>query len=627
VSMIPDELVEQVRDSADLVGIIGEAVELKRTGSDYRGPCPFHGGTHRNFAVIPKKGRYYCFVCHESGDVFSWLMKRLGMDYPTAVREVARRVGIVIPERAARVGPDPLEPLFGAVAVAQDWFTRQLLESAEAEHAREYLRGRDISLDTAAMYGLGYAPPGKAFLAAMSTLGLDARVLLDAGVAAARDDGTVIPRFRSRLLFPIHDLRGRVAGFGGRLLGPGEPKYLNSPENQIFHKGRQLYNLHQAKGAIRKEETVVLVEGYFDVLRLVLAGIEHVVAPLGTALTADQATLLRRFAPTAILLYDSDQAGLRATFRAGDELLRHSVRVRVATLPSGEDPDTLVRTGGAAALEPILADAIDLLERKVQLLEQKGWFEGVDHQREALDRLLPTLRAAADPITRDLYVKEVSERTGVTREVLLQQVTRPEPSYARVPERTRGSAEGPGAQGDAIPAPESRDAAGRPVRRGGRVRKVDAAERELLRVLMRDPAWLARAAAEVPPEWFETAELREVYEALRRSPESAGSPIFLEQLSPGARRAWAWLDSIEAKYGVPDPDRTYVDACRTLEVRPLRRQLSELTRELRARDRAMTADDFDALVRERARLNQEIATRFPEELQKRTIRRGDVDAR
>jgi DNA primase len=625
--MIPDELVEQVRDSADLVGIIGEAVELKRTGADYRGPCPFHGGTHRNFAVIPKKGRYYCFVCHESGDVFSWLMKRLGMDYPSAVREVARRVGIVIPERAARSGPDPLEPLFGAVAVAQDWFTRQLLESAEAEHAREYLRGRDISLDTAALYGLGYAPPGKAFLAAMSTLGLDTRVLLDAGVAAARDDGTVIPRFRSRLLFPIHDLRGRVAGFGGRLLGPGEPKYLNSPENQIFHKGRQLYNLHQAKGAIRKEETVVLVEGYFDVLRLVLAGIEHVVAPLGTALTADQATLLRRFAPTAILLYDSDQAGLRATFRAGDELLRHSVRVRVATLPAGEDPDTLVRTGGAAALEPILADAIDLLERKVQLLEQKGWFEGVDHQREALDRLLPTLRAAADPITRDLYVKEVSERTGVTREVLLQQVTRPEPSYARVPERTRGSAAGPGAQGDEIPAPDSRDAAGRPVRRAGRVRKVDAAERELLRVLMRDRAWLERAAAEVPPEWFETAELREVYEALRRSPESAGSPIFLEQLSPGARRAWAWLDSIEAKYGAPDPDRTYVDACRTLEVRPLRRQLSALTRELRSRDRAMTADDFDALVRERARLNQEIATRFPEELQKRTIRRGDVDAR
>jgi DNA primase len=628
VSMIPDEIVEQVRDSADLVGIIGEAVELKRTGSDYRGPCPFHGGTHRNFSVIPKKGRYYCFVCHESGDVFSWLMKRLGMDYPTAVREVARRVGIVIPERAARAGPDPLEPLFGAVAVAQDWFTRQLLESAEAKGARDYLEGREISLDTAALYGLGYAPPGKAFLAAMKELGLETRVLLDAGVAAARDDGTIVPRFRSRLLFPIHDLRGRACGFGGRLLGPGEPKYLNSPENQIFHKGRQLYNLHQAKGAIRKEETVILVEGYFDVLRLVLAGIEHVVAPLGTSLTADQATLLRRFAPAAILLYDSDQAGLRATFRAGDELLRHSVRVRVATMPTGEDPDTLVRRGGAAALEPIVADAIDLLERKVQLLEQKGWFEGVDHQREALDRLLPTLRAAADPITRDLYVKEVSERTGVTREVLLQQVTaRPDPTYARVPEaRTRSSSDGPGARDD-IPSPDGRDSAGRPVRRAGRVRRVDAAERELLRVLMREPAWLARAASEVPPEWFETTELREVYEALLRSPENAGSPIFLEQLSPGGRRAWAWLDSIEAKYGVPDPDQTYVDACRTLEVRPLRRQLAALNREIRGRERAMTSEDFDALVLERARLNREIATRFPEELLKRSLRRGDVDAR
>ena len=614
MSMIPDEIVEQVRDGADLVGIIGESVELKRTGSDYRGSCPFHGGTHRNFAVIPKKGRYYCFVCHESGDVFSWFMKRVGMDYPTAVREVARRVGIVIPERAERAGPDPLEPLFGAVAVAQDWFTRQLVESADAAGAREYLEGRDVPLETAALHGLGYAPPGKAFLGAMAQLGIERPVLVEAGLAAVRDDGSVIPRFRSRLLFPIHDLRGRVAGFGGRLLGPGEPKYLNSPENAIFHKGRQLYNLHQAKGAIRREESVILVEGYFDVLRLVLAGIEHVVAPLGTALTSDQATLLRRFAPTATLLYDSDQAGLRATFRAGDELLRHSVRVRVATMPAGDDPDTLVRRGGAAALEPILADAVDLLDRKLQLLEQKGWFEGVDHQREALDRLLPTIRAAADPITRDLYLKEVAQRTGVSRETLVQQVAaRQEPAVTPAPVRQRGDAGRPDEP--------------RRVARARTVRRVDAAERDLLRVLIRDRGWLDRAAAEVPVDWFETAELREVYEALRRSPENTGSALFLEQLSPGARRAYAWLDSIEAKYGAPDPDRTYVDACRTLEVRPLRRQLAALNQRIREQDRVMTADDLDALVLERARLTREIATRLPEELLKRSIRRGDVDAR
>ena len=607
--MIPDEIVEQVRDSADLVGMIGEAVELKRTGADYRGPCPFHGGTHRNFAVIPKKGRYYCFVCHESGDVFSWLMKRFGMDYPTAVREVARRTGIVIPERPGRSGPDPLEPLFGAVAVAQDWYTRRLLEASDAKVAREYLPGREISLETAALHGLGFAPAGKAFLTAMAELGLEEPVLLEAGLAARRDDGSMVARFRGRLLFPIHDLRGRVAGFGGRLLGPGEPKYLNSPENGIFHKGKQLYNLHQAKGAIRKEETVILVEGYFDVLRLLLAGIEHVVAPLGTALTPDQAVLLKRFAPAAVLLYDSDQAGLRATFRAGDELLRHGMRVRVATLPPGEDPDTLVRVGGAAALEPVLADAVDLLERKIQLLERKGWFEGVDHQRDALDRLLPTIRATTDPISRDLYVKMVSERTGVSREVLLQQAAaRP----AQAPTPPSGS--GPRPRAETTRRPEAR-------------RRVSSAERDLLRVLIKDREWLERAAVEVPAEWFETPEFREVYETLKRSPENVGSGLFLEQLSPPARQAWAWLDSIEPKYGAPDPDRTYVDACRTLEARPLLRQLNALTRKLKEEAAALAAPDFDALIQERSRLKQELTSRFPEEMLKRPIRRGDLDAR
>jgi DNA primase len=608
MSMIPEETVDQVRDGADLVGLIGEAVELKRTGSDYRGPCPFHGGTHRNFAVIPKKNRYYCFVCHASGDVFSWLMKRFGMDYPTAVREAARRAGIVIPEMPGRAGPDPREPLFEAVAVAHDWFTRQLLESADAADARAYLESREIPVETAGQHGLAYAPPGRGFLTAMKELGLDEKVLLEAGLTAQREDGKVVPRFRARLLFPIHDLRGRVVGFGGRLLVPGEPKYLNSPETPIFHKGKQLYNLHQAKSAIRKEETVILVEGYFDVFRLVLAGIEHVVAPLGTALTADQAGLLRRFARAATLLYDSDPAGLRATFRAGDELLRHGVRVRVATMPEGEDPDTLVRQGGAAALQSILEDGIDLLERKIQLLERKGWFEGVEHQREALDRLLPTIRAAADPITRDLYLKTVAERTGVSREVLREQAA------AR-------------AVAPVAPTPDSpTPGRGRPVRTVRRRRHEDlGAERDLLRVLMKEPAWLERAATEVPADWFETAPLREVYEALRRSPENAGSGIFLEQLSPEAQRAWAWLAGIEPKYGTPDADSSYDAAYRALEVRPLRRQLAELVRKTRAG--GMSQEEFDIVVRERQRLTREISSRYPEELLKRKLRRGDVDAR
>jgi DNA primase len=506
VSMIPDELIEQVRDAADLVELIGEAVPLKRTGSDWRGPCPFHGGTHRNFAVIPKKGMYYCYVCHEAGDVFTYLMKKQGLDYPSAVREMARKVGITIPERGAREGPDPREPLFSAAAVAQEWFAARLRDDAEAETARSYLSSREIPLEAASEHGLGYAPrAGDAFREAMRQLGMEERILVEAGLLHRREDGSVGGRFRARLLFPIHDLRGRVVGFSGRLLGAGEPKYLNSPESPIFHKGSMLYNLHHAKQAVRKEECVLLVEGQFDVLRLVIAGIDHVVAPLGTALTPDQAALLRRFAANVVLLYDSDAAGLRATFRAADECLRHKLRVKVATLPEGQDPDSLVRAGGAAALTPILHDAIDALDRKIQLLERKGWFTGLEHRRDALDRLLPTARAAADPIARDLYLARIGEVTGVSRPVLEQELSaRPEyappPSPRSAPTRPAGS---PAPQ--APPPPRSR-IAGAPL------------EAKLLVAMLASGGWRARASADVSPERFQVPAYRELFEALRNAP-------------------------------------------------------------------------------------------------------------
>ena len=552
--MIPEETIEQVRDSVDLVGLIGESVALKRTGSDYRGPCPFHGGSNRNFAVIPKKGRYYCFVCHESGDVFSWFMKRHGMSYPDAVRETARRTGITIPERAERAGPDPHEPLYGAAAAAHDWFTRQLLELPEAKLAREYLENRGVPLETAGMLGLGFAPPGKVFLTAMAQLGIQPDVLLRAGLSAQREDGEVIARFRGRLLFPIHDLRGRVVGFGGRLLGPGEPKYLNSPETEIFHKGKQLYNLHQAKGPIRKEESVILVEGYFDVLRLVLAGVEHVVAPLGTALTPDQAALLRRFTPAATLLYDSDQAGLRATFRSGDELLRQSVRVRVATLPPGEDPDTLVRKGGLPALDAVLRDAVDLFERKIQLLERHGWFEGVEHRRDAVDRLLPTIRAAADPITRELYLSLAAGRAGVSKEVLERELA----------ESGAAGRRGSGAVTERQAAPVS----GPQVRRARR-----NPESQLITALLAAPEWIAKARQELAPSLFESPRLREVFEALLR--QDAPSDQLPEGLSDGAALAWSSLKEAAQDDG-HDAATLYDRAAQILRARPQYREMHAL---------------------------------------------------
>ncbi|HXE58478.1 MAG TPA: DNA primase [Gemmatimonadales bacterium] len=594
--MIPDEVIEQVRDGADLVALVGESVDLKRTGADYRGPCPFHGGTHRNFAVIPKKGMYYCYVCHAAGDVFTYFMKRFGMDYPTAVREVARRSGITIPEQPSRAGPDPREPLFGAVAAAHDWFVRQLVESPAASAAREYLAGRGIDRETAAPLGFGFAPRGPAFLDEMTRLGIDAGTLLEAGLVIRREDGSVAPRFRGRLLIPIHDLRGRVVGFGGRILGPGEPKYLNSPETPIFQKGRLLYNLHQARNAIRKEQTAILVEGYFDVIRLVLAGVEHVVAPLGTALTPDQAALLRRYATQAIILYDSDQAGLRATFRAADELLRHEVRVRVATMPPGEDPDTLARAGGRDAVEAVLHDAVDVIERKIQLLERKGWFDGLEHRRDALDRLLPTIRAARDPITRELYITRVAERSGVSRRVLEEEV-------GEAGERAADVDAGAGRPPGRAPIPSHVPPAPAAPRRLGA-----KDEWELLRALVVAPELLARAGKDLPGEWIEGKALREIFDAM----VGVGSPLdptaVIGRLAPETQLVWSKLVADARALAGQDVVPIYEGARQALEARPLLRRWIEL------RDRLRLASDGaeqDALFRQQLETRREVESRYP----------------
>jgi DNA primase len=574
MSLIPDELIEQIREAADLVGIIGESVELKRTGADFRGPCPFHGGTHRNFAVIPRKGMFHCFVCHASGDVFTYFMKRLGMDYPTAVREVARRTGITIPERGP-TGPDPREPLFSAVAAAHDWFARALHEGEEAESARAYLLARKITLEQATELGLGYAPRGTAFGAAMQALGIEEPVLLEAGLLRRRDDGVVVPRFRGRLLFPIHDLRGRVVAFGGRILGEGEPKYLNSPETPIFHKGKLLYHLHAARHAMRKAGRALLVEGYFDVIRPALAGIEEVVAPMGTGLTPDQAELLRRYAPQVVLCYDSDDAGLRATFRAGDELLRAGVRVSVATLPEGEDPDSLVQRDGAAGLEAVLRDAVDVLERKIQILERKRFFETLPGRRRALDRLLPTIRATSDPITRELYLSRVSEVAHVRKDVLEREVG------GGKGEAGRGKGEGTSTAtlpSSPFPLPPN-------------------GERAVLLVMLAGDAWRARVLEKVDPEDIEHPVYRRVFESMVE-----GQPDGLE-----GQEARVY-EALRAEAGVTsEPDALFDRAVNWIEARRLDRELERLEREIPLASGA----EQDRLVRDVQRVSAERNRLFP----------------
>lgn len=581
MSGIPEDVIEQVRDAADIVGLIGEHVELRRTGSDYRGPCPFHGGTHRNFAVIPKKQMFYCFVCHEAGDVFTFYMKRLGMDYPTAVREVARLAGIPIPERTTS-GPDPREPLFSAVSAAADWYARRLRESDDAKRARDYLSTREFDLERLLTVGLGFAPKGDEFLQAMEGLGIETDVLLAAGLAVKRDDGSLRPRFWNRLLFQIHDLRGRVVGFGGRIIGEGEPKYLNSPDSQIFHKGRLLYQLHDAKHAIRKAERAVIVEGYFDALRLHEIGIEETVAPLGTSLTRDQANLLKRYSKNVVLLYDSDAAGLRASFRAADELLRAGLRVAVATPPQGEDPDTLARSGGRDSVSTILDDAIDVLERKLQLLERKGWLGGVAGRRRALDRLIPTLRAVTDPVTRDLYVGRTAEALGVSPTSITREV------------------EGANRRGaPALAAPAARERRKRQLS----MRRRGSPERDLLRIILRKPEWRGRIVEQLGALEIRDGPEKELIGLLCADPDLTGAEL-LEGLDGETRALLSQL--LAEEWSEPNPDAIVEGALRKIESRPLESRLSAIDREMTLaseQEKIELTREIDVLSRRIAKLN------------------------
>ena len=497
--MIPDEVVEQVSAQADIVAIIGEHVKLKKTGSAWRGPCPFHQGTNANFSVMPRGG-YTCFVCGEKGTVFTFVQKRLGMSFAEAVKYVGAKVGIEVQEvNTRREGPDPREPLWELQATVAAFFTQTLWDSPAGEQARAYLAEREVGRATADAFALGYAPRDPAAMRAhLNGLGLDDERLLAAGLLVRREGQDELrPRFRDRLMFPIVDQSGHTVGFGGRLLGPGEPKYLNSAESEIFSKGKLLYNLASARHAIRREDRALLVEGYFDALRLVDAGIENVVAPMGTALAEGQADLLGRFTKHAVLLYDSDGPGQKATFRAADVLLAKGIEVRVVTLPEGEDPDTFARTHGRAGMDPLIEHAMDVFDRKVQLLQRAGWFNDLQHKRRALDRLLPTIRAASDPITRDLYLARAADAAGIAREVLLQEL-----HTVRRGSRTTGRpshSEARGAAGDAGRDGAHRDADAPPPGAGdapaipsgpyrSRVEQGNA-EQTLIRVVLTQPVW------------------------------------------------------------------------------------------------------------------------------------------
>ncbi len=416
MARIPDAFIDELLARTDIVEVISTRVPLKRQGKEYSACCPFHDERSPSFTVSPTKQFYHCFGCGAHGTALSFLMNYDRLEFLDAVEELARRNGMEVPRETQQRNQDnDTRDLFGALEAAARFFQRQMEGS---DKARAYLDGRGVDAATRAQFAIGYAPDG--FSALKDALGTDERrmKLLDrAGLFSKNDRGHTYDKFRDRVMFPIYDRRGRVIAFGGRVLQKDDgPKYLNSPETALFHKGRELYGLWQVRQANQKIARLIVVEGYMDVVSLFQFGVKEAVATLGTATTPDHAELLFRNAPDVYFCFDGDAAGQRAAWRALESVLPRMKDGRQAFflfLPDGEDPDTIVRQEGAAAFDARLQQAMPLSEFFFQELGKDIRLSTLDGKARLAERARPLLAQIPDGAFGDLMRQRLGEITGV----------------------------------------------------------------------------------------------------------------------------------------------------------------------------------------------------------------------
>ncbi|KAF1711903.1 DNA primase [Pseudoxanthomonas sangjuensis] len=416
MARIPDAFIDDLLARTDIVEVVNARVPLKRQGKEYAARCPFHDERSASFTVSPTKQFYHCFGCGAHGTAISFLMNYDRMEFLDAVEELAKRVGMEVPrDTRQRNENDDSRDLYAALEAASKFFQRQLHASGKA---RAYFDQRGVDEHTREQFHLGYAPEG--FSALKDALGTDERrlKLLDrAGLFSKNDRGHVYDKFRHRVMFPIHDRRGRTIAFGGRVIDKDDsPKYLNSPETALFHKGRELYGLWQARQANQKLERLIVVEGYMDVVSLFQFGVTQAVATLGTATTPDHAELLFRNAPDVYFCFDGDNAGRKAAWRALESVLprmRDGRQAFFLLLPEGEDPDTIVRHEGAAAFDARLKDATPLSQFFFDELSKEVNLRTLDGKARLAERAKPLLAQIPDGAFGDLMRQRLTEITGV----------------------------------------------------------------------------------------------------------------------------------------------------------------------------------------------------------------------
>ncbi len=422
------ELIETVLDQTDIVVLIGEYVRLVKKGQRYTGLCPFHQERTPSFTVSPEKQFFYCFGCGTGGDALKFIMLRENLTFPEALRKLAERAGVKIPEvnldPGAQLRRREQEDAWEINKTAAAFYASQLKEKV-GEPARLYLEKRGITAEVASKFGLGYAPSQKdTLLRLLKERKISGEEALRYGLAMRLERGELIDRFRGRLIFPITDARGRVVGFGGRALDDvAQPKYLNSPETPYFNKREFLYALHQARDAIRSAGAAVIVEGYLDAITAHQFGFCNVVASLGTSLTREQARLLLRCTGTVLIAYDNDAAGTAATLRGLDLLQETGLKIRVMGVPRGKDPDEFLRTAGPEAWEVAVAGAVPLVEFKVLHFAGKG-LDTAAAKMAVLQAIIPNLALLPTIAEREEGIRTVVQLTGLSWDTVRSELDR-----------------------------------------------------------------------------------------------------------------------------------------------------------------------------------------------------------
>jgi DNA primase len=579
---IPEDKIEEVRRRVDIVSLIGEYVTLKKAGRNFLGLCPFHREKTPSFTVSPDKQMFYCFGCSEGGNAVSFLMKLNHLTFPEAIRHLAGKTGVVIPDRPLsreeRERSTLGEQIRRVNGLAAGHFERAL-QSPAGEAAREYLRKRGIEAEAIGTFRIGFAPEGWSHLLDfLDRKGISAKLAEQAGLAVARgEERGFYDRFRGRLMIPIEDVNGHVIAFGGRVMGVGEPKYMNSPESAVYTKGNNFYGLSRTREAIRQAGFALLVEGYFDLIALWGAGIRNVVATLGTALTRSQVDLLRRYAPRVAVVFDPDEAGRKALARSLELFLAGNVHAKAVILPDGHDPDEFVRTHGLEKMEELVTHAVPMVDYYIE--EILGGRGSLEEDRDKLREAVAFICRIEDAVERNLFIKKVAEKLNVDQEVLKAAVER--------------------GLSHAVPTAA-------PMKKGS-FREPDPLELSLIHMMFECPDRIPAAASKVMA-CFTTEELKLLGERLLAAAKKPGGALpdlvaLVNSLAEGSVRARLLnLLMAESPYPTELIDRLMADTIRKIRERSNRVTGKILTRKIKEAEKDKDQELYDRLVAEKNRL-------------------------